>query len=375
MSRAQDRQYSTKKSRAQDCRYIRRLYEQVKDLEPDFPSTDDFKRLGIKVFQAPLADTDDGTILFDPCYFKPHPDKLLEKYPVHPHVEARDRPEPILPSKRIRDYMKRSPDDYKPWTLPIFANLNRQDRNKYDMEHDFYSQATCLEQRLDAHLSVTRLIPPDEMPPDGRNPYSGCGGEFANMFYLKQLQLLQKQDLWFPPASPFFTWETYSRPKTWRVVQQIQYPGLTHSMMTVASMVCPNYVNQDLYVPMRLGGPQHCLLRQWLRRTFKKAPTNQGLTTQELRAIVKTMVLRLKFDPFRHYCIHPVLVFSYMGNQQGRILQASFDRQRLVIQYSQLWNFANPETAPLELFTRYRLSEPVYVRPFFVGESTDTPTC
>ncbi|KAJ5383828.1 hypothetical protein N7517_001739 [Penicillium concentricum] len=66
---------------------------------------------------------------------------------------------------------------------------------------------------------------------------------------------------------------------------------------------------------------------------------NQGLTTHELRAIL--------------------LVLSLMGDQKGRIFQASYDGKGLTLQYSRLWSLANPSTAPLELFVRYRLSEPI----------------
>lgn len=50
---------------------------------------------------------------------------------------------------------------------------------------------------------------------------------------------------------------------------------------------------------------------------------------------------------------------SYMGPQHGRIIQASYDGQRLTIQYSQVWSFEVEEAAPVELFLRYHLSQPV----------------
>lgn len=48
-----------------------------------------------------------------------------------------------------------------------------------------------------------------------------------------------------------------------------------------------------------------------------------------------------------------------MGEQHGRIIQASFDGDILVLQYSQLWSFENEDTAPVELFMRYNISQPV----------------
>jgi hypothetical protein len=48
-----------------------------------------------------------------------------------------------------------------------------------------------------------------------------------------------------------------------------------------------------------------------------------------------------------------------MGNRQARIIQALYDGKSLALQYSPLWNFADAETASMEVFVRYRLSEPV----------------
>ena len=46
-----------------------------------------------------------------------------------------------------------------------------------------------------------------------------------------------------------------------------------------------------------------------------------------------------------------------MGEKHGRIIQASFDGENLVLQYSQLWNFENEDIAPVELFMRYNISQ------------------
>jgi hypothetical protein len=48
-----------------------------------------------------------------------------------------------------------------------------------------------------------------------------------------------------------------------------------------------------------------------------------------------------------------------MGQKHGRIIQASSDGENLVLQYSQLWSFVDDDTAPVELFVRYNISQPV----------------
>lgn len=57
-----------------------------------------------------------------------------------------------------------------------------------------------------------------------------------------------------------------------------------------------------------------------------------------------------------------VLLLSYMRHKHGRIIQADYNGERLNLQCSQLWSFENKETAPVELFVRYNLSEPVGIR-------------
>ncbi|CAI7646007.1 unnamed protein product [Penicillium discolor] len=104
------------------------------------------------------------------------------------------------------------------------------------------------------------------------------------------------------------TYEGVEDPKLWQVVNHYRYtsrPLKPHSIMS-------------------------CLAQLW-------PDTSQGLTTHELRAIVNIMLLRVNHKPFRRCHIHPViLVFSFMDDYQGRIIQASYDGKGLVLQYSQL---------------------------------------
>ncbi|KAJ5268268.1 hypothetical protein N7524_005727 [Penicillium chrysogenum] len=126
------------------------------------------------------------------------------------------------------------------------------------------------------------------------------------------------------------TYEGVEDPKPWQVVNHNRYtsrPLKPHSIMS-------------------------CLAQLW-------PDTSQGLTTHELRAIVNTMLLRVNHNPFRKCHIHPILVLSFMGDYQGRIIQASYDGKGLILQYSLLWSFADIKKAPVELFVRYRLSQTV----------------
>ncbi|KAJ5584204.1 uncharacterized protein N7459_004004 [Penicillium hispanicum] len=90
----------------------------------------------------------------------------------------------------------------------------------------------------------------------------------------------------------------------------------------------------------------------------------QSLTLHEIRAIVNILLIRISHRPFSKLTIHPLLVLFYAGEKHGRILQAIFDGEDLVIQYSQLWSFAN-DTAPVELFVRYGVSQLVDAERIF----------
>ncbi|KAJ5514621.1 hypothetical protein N7463_004173 [Penicillium fimorum] len=104
--------------------------------------------------------------------------------------------------------------------------------------------------------------------------------------------------------------------------------------------------------------------------TVAHVPANhadQSLTIHEVRAIMNMMIIRTSNRPFRKYPIHPLLVLSYMGGQHGRIIQALFDGENLVLQYSQLWSFEDENTAPVELFIRYNISRPVGLESLDMG--------
>lgn len=61
---------------------LKHFYQRLENWESFFLSPDDLQSLGIKAFQVGIAD--DGTLQFDPCFFRPHPDRVLQKYPIDP---------------------------------------------------------------------------------------------------------------------------------------------------------------------------------------------------------------------------------------------------------------------------------------------------
>jgi hypothetical protein len=149
-------------SRSQPHAFLKSLFQRLEDLEPDFPSPEDLQGLGIQTFEVPF-DPDEETLKFDPCFFRPHPDKLLERYPIHPEVEQdyRESYLKITRARTIQEYMEDSPTEYPPHTAPILENLTWMDRDDYEFDNIEYDQAREIERVISCHLDTQRQGPSD----------------------------------------------------------------------------------------------------------------------------------------------------------------------------------------------------------------------
>lgn len=58
-------------------------------------------------------------------------------------------------------------------------------------------------------------------------------------------------------------------------------------------------------------------------------------------------------------------MLSFMAPQYGRILQAHLrnDTKKLIVSYSKMYSFETNDVAPLELFYRWLLGDPVGMAP------------
>jgi hypothetical protein len=54
-----------------------------------------------------------------------------------------------------------------------------------------------------------------------------------------------------------------------------------------------------------------------------------------------------------------MLLVSYTGSKDGRIVQAHYDGKKLNLQFSALFRMEDEKTAPIDLFLRYTVSTPV----------------
>ncbi|CAI7586001.1 unnamed protein product [Penicillium glandicola] len=304
-------------SQAQPHSFLRSLFQQLNDLEADFPSLETLQTLGMQAFQVSMDTEKNGTLKLNPCFFEPRPEKgLLQMYPLEPGYVEWDQRESmeLSPLPSVQDIMDRAVKKYPPEVAPTLENLRKDDRFDFDMAHDPESLATELDGLVDIHLDAIRL----------QGPYEDF--RLADLKTQRDWDLLPKED--DPPSI-----QDSPRSKMWELVSYYRYswadhPRKPHSVLSCLSIVCPT-------------------------------ETYPGISTHELCAIVCAMLLRVNHKPFSACHIHPVLVLSYMGNRRARIIQALYDGQTLVLQYSPLWNFAEAETASIEIFVRYRLSEPV----------------
>lgn len=73
-------------AKAQRDQRLKQLYDQVDNYESVFLSPKDLQACGIQASKVDI--TDDGTLLFNPCFFQPHPERVLEKYPLDPLKKA-----------------------------------------------------------------------------------------------------------------------------------------------------------------------------------------------------------------------------------------------------------------------------------------------
>jgi len=89
---------------------------------------------------------------------------------------------------------------------------------------------------------------------------------------------------------------------------------------------------------------------------------NDQLLRGELLVIVDVIRSRLKDPEMQEHNTTPILLFSFFGNHQARIIQAHFDGDRIAMLKSPLYGFSTEEqlNANLSVFVRWMANEPVW---------------
>lgn len=83
-----------KQTQTRRCDEVKRLYKLLKSCESWFLSPGDLQGLGI--YSQQVGMTGDGSVQFGPCFFRPYPEKVLQKYPLDTVSMAADHPPQTL---------------------------------------------------------------------------------------------------------------------------------------------------------------------------------------------------------------------------------------------------------------------------------------
>ncbi|KAJ5594921.1 uncharacterized protein N7459_001129 [Penicillium hispanicum] len=295
---------------------LKHLYQRVQNCESWFLSPDDLQGLGIHAFQVGI--TENGILQFHPCFFRPHPERILQKYALNPSQympELNYRPNLDSIFKRI---VEEHPDLENPFKVAM-----RRYESDVDVScrlDEWSIRAREIQDHIERQMKARRR---------GR-PIGGSLYEFGTLDL--QRTKVKRGD---PP-----TYEIGLAGPHWEIKcfleDNDEISPMPHAILSTVAHVPANYADQNL-------------------------------TLHEIRAIVNVMLIRTSHRPFSSHPVHPVLILSYTGQKHGRIIQASLDGDNFVIQYSQLWSFLDDDTAPVELFVRYNISQLVGMGSPFPG--------
>ncbi|KAJ6003142.1 hypothetical protein N7451_005689 [Penicillium sp. IBT 35674x] len=275
---------------------VKHLYQKFGNSMPWFFSSGDLQGLGIQVLHPDISD--DGALQFDPCFFRPYPERVLQKWLL------------IIPPQTIP---------------PLTARPDVTSMIQMEEETGIKNEAARA-----TYKAAKKLYGPDEWEDHARQThrYIDAHLECARIGLPEGYSLLS--------LGSIYCFRQGGNPErlSWRIHDTFEdcdesLPN-PHAIITLTSDVPAN-------------NAKHCL------------------TLHEMQAILGIMVVRTSHRPFCSHPLHPLLVLSYAGEKHGRIIQASLHGQHLVLQCSPLWSFADDKKAPVELFLRYMISQLVEV--------------
>lgn len=138
---------------------LKRLSQQLKALEPDHPSNDDLQRLGIQVSQ--VVTVNDEIILFNPCFFRPHPDRLLQKYPVNPDPEENEKPPRLRLVPTFDEILEDCQEEYSdPEEVQQAVESQIEALQDLQYDDDWYMQGLSIYDYMGWQLHASRIIEP-----------------------------------------------------------------------------------------------------------------------------------------------------------------------------------------------------------------------
>lgn len=137
---------------------LKRLSRQLKAFEPDHPSNDDLQRLGI---QASRVATVNDEIIFNPCFFRPHPDRLLQKYPVNPDPEENEKPPRLRLVPTFDEILEDCQEEYSdPEKVQQAVESQIETLQDLQCDEDWYMQGLSIYNYMGWQLNASRTIEP-----------------------------------------------------------------------------------------------------------------------------------------------------------------------------------------------------------------------
>ncbi|KAJ5338651.1 hypothetical protein N7452_005379 [Penicillium brevicompactum] len=284
--------------------YLKALLQELKNFKPLFLSPDVLEQLDVKALEVSL--TSENELDFNPCFFRPPPDSLVEN---HLSAEAEEDPQSPLHCPSIWDIIDHDPshpfhailEKMEGGTefchIPEYQQLDIDDKDDFDGEFDPDFNVTSIE------------------------------NEFWNI--VDMIEVDNGKEMWRPRHKENDPALHGGYP--WRRWIIHRYIGQPHSTMT-----CHSYAYMT--------------------------DVNKGLTKDELMAIVSMILVRLNHKnhkSFRRSKVHPILLFTFFGGQVARMTQATFDGRDLALQYSPLWRVTGSDSMAMKLLVRYGLSKAV----------------
>ncbi|KGO40624.1 hypothetical protein PEXP_071280 [Penicillium expansum] len=139
--------------------FLKRLSRQLKAFESNHPSYDDLQRFGIQVSQ--VATVNDEKILFDPCFFHPHPDRLLQKYPVSLSPEENEKPPRMRLVPTLDEILEDCQEEYSdPEEVQEAVEAQIEALENLQYHEDWYMQGLSIHEYMGWQLQVSRNIQP-----------------------------------------------------------------------------------------------------------------------------------------------------------------------------------------------------------------------
>lgn len=134
---------------------LKNLHQQVNDCESFFLSPSNLQGFGIRAYQVGI--TDDGVLQFHPCFFLPHPERVLQKYPIDTsQISVDDCPKlnnrPDFDSI-LRDVLISNPNAEDPFTL---AMEEYEELMLVAGPHEWESRAHETQYYMSWHISTYR---------------------------------------------------------------------------------------------------------------------------------------------------------------------------------------------------------------------------